>query len=142
MPSVKDILEKKGRDVATTTPTVTVLEATRLMNTRHVGALLVVEGGSVVGIFTERDVLTRVVAAGREPGSTKVEDVMSTPVAYCTLDTPLDDCRAIFTDKHIRHLAVMNGDQLAGIITSGDILAFEVTSHEQTIRYLQEYIHG
>jgi CBS domain-containing protein len=142
MANVKDILEKKGANVTTTTPSVTVLEATQAMNAHRVGALVVTEGDRVVGVFTERDVLTRVVAAGLDPTATRVEDVMTTPVAYCTLDTSLDDCKAIFTEKRIRHLPVMDGDKLAGIVTSGDLLAYEAKSHEQTIRYLEEYIHG
>ena len=140
MPTVKDILDRKWAKVLTSPPTNTVLDATRLMNRHRVGALLVEENGRVVGVFTERDVLTRVVGMERPPDKTRVADVMTTPVAYCTPETPLDECRAIFTGKRIRHLPVLDGPKLVGIITSGDLLAYEFTAHERTIRYLEEYI--
>jgi CBS domain-containing protein len=142
MACVKDILAKKGRRVWTTSPSSNVLDATHVMNNHRVGALLVLEDDQVVGIFTERDVLTRVVAAGRAPERTTIADVMTSPVAYCTPDTPVDECKAIVTDQRIRHLPVMDGNDLVGMITSGDLLAFEATDYAQTIRFLEEYIHG
>jgi CBS domain-containing protein len=142
MPFVKDILSRKGRNVWSTTPDATVLDATHSMNQYHVGALLVKQDDEIVGIFTERDVLTRVVAAGRDPVRTSIAEVMSAPVAYCTPDTPIDEVKAIITDQRIRHLPVIRNDQLDGMITSGDILAFEATDLSQTVRFLEEYIHS
>jgi CBS domain-containing protein len=140
MATVNDILSRKGGEVRTTTPEALVLDATRAMNQHRIGSLLVLQQGHVVGMFTERDVLTRVVAAGLDPASTRVADVMTTPVAYCTPDTSLDEARTVFTEKRIRHLPVLDGGQLVGIVTGGDILAHDMTSKEQTIRYLEEYI--
>lgn len=116
------------------------LDVTRLMNDHRIGAVIVVQDERVVEVFTERDVLTRVVAAGRDASATRVRDVMSSPGAYCTLATTLDECRAIFTDRRIRHLPVMESTRLVGVITSGDLLAFDVVSHQQTIHYLEQYI--
>jgi CBS domain-containing protein len=142
MPCVKDILARKGHKVWSTSTTFTVLDATHAMNQYRVGALLVKDDGEVVGIFTERDVLTRVVAAGLDPKTTPVEEVMSTPVAYCTPETTLETVKSIFTEQRIRHLPVINEDRLDGMITSGDILAFEASDLSETVRFLEEYIHS
>lgn len=142
MAKVSDILAKKGRKVLTSTVTATVLDATHDMNSHRVGALLVIDDGRPVGMFTERDVLTRVVGAEMDPKTTRLFEVMTTPVAYCTPEMTVEDCKAIFTEKRIRHLPVMNGEELVGMVTSGDIVAFEADDHKQTIRYLEEYIQS
>ena len=142
MPTVNDILKRKGNEVHTVAPSVTVLDATKLMNQHRIGALLVVQDGHVLGMFTERDVLTRIVAVSRNPTTTKVSEVMTTPVAYCTPESSLEECGDIFTARHIRHLPVLSENQLKGVITSGDVLAFETTTHQRTINYLEAYIQG
>jgi CBS domain-containing protein len=142
MPKVRDILAKKGQTVHTIEPEMMVLEATRLMNLERIGALVVRQNEHVVGIFTERDVLVRIVAAGLDPASVQVADVLTTPVAYCTPDTTIEQCSAIFTEKRIRHLPVMDGDTLVGIVTIGDILAFDAEKSRVTIQYLEEYIRS
>ena len=142
MPTVNDILKRKGNDVHTVAPDVNVLDATKQMNQHRIGALLVVQDGQVLGMFTERDVLTRIVAVSRDPASTKVREVMTTPVAYCTPESSLEECGDIFTARHIRHLPVLSDNELKGVITSGDVLAFESTTHQRTINYLEAYIQG
>ncbi len=112
------------------------------MNERRIGGLVVTSGDRVIGIFTERDVLIRVVAAGRPPGETLVESVMTTPMACCRRDTPLAECRAVMTNKRIRHLPVVEEGKLYGIISAGDILAGEVADQRETIEYLHEYLYG
>lgn len=141
MALAKDILAKKGTAVYATAPSTTVLEATRLMNEHRVGALLVLDGERIAGIFTERDVLVRVVAGALDPAITAVAAVMTTRITYCTPDATLDECRSVFTNKRIRHLPVLDHEKhLVGIITSGDVLAWESEGHQQTIKYLEEYI--
>ncbi|MCX7012692.1 MAG: CBS domain-containing protein [Candidatus Sumerlaeota bacterium] len=142
MARVQEILEKKGCQVATIGPEVTVLEAARQMNARRIGALVVVEGESIVGMFTERDILTRVVVGQLDPATTRVGRVMTTPVACCRPDTRLEECMSVMTIKRIRHLPVIEGTQLAGIVTSGDLLAREVAEHRETIEHLHQYIYG
>jgi CBS domain-containing protein len=146
---VKTILQKKGAFVASVRKDQTVLEAARQMNARRIGAVVVTDGDSVLGIFTERDVMTRVVALQLDPATTKVEQVMTCPVACCRPDTPLAECRQVMTTKRIRHIPVVEGNRLVGIVTSGDILAAEVAEHRekiddlhQTIDYLNEYMYG
>jgi CBS domain-containing protein len=142
VPTVREILNKKGNKVASMEKTHAVLEAAKKMNTERIGSLVVVDGDSVVGIFTERDILTRVVAAGRNPETTRVGDVMTSPVACCRRETTIEECRAVMTTKRIRHLPVVEDNKLLGIITSGDILAHNLETHKETIQYLHEYIYG
>jgi CBS domain-containing protein len=142
MTNAQSILSRKGSDVATVDLKASVLDAARVMNERRIGAVVVTSGPRVVGIFTERDVLTRVVAAGRAPAETPVETVMTTPMACCRRDTPLSECRAVMTNKRIRHLPVVEDGKLFGIISSGDILAGEVADQKETIEYLHEYLYG
>jgi CBS domain-containing protein len=140
MPTVRNILDRKGRDVVTTVATEMVVRAARLMNERGIGGLVVMSGANVVGIFTERDVMRRVVAEARDPDQTAIGDVMSSPVAHCLPETTLEECRALMTERRIRHLPVIEGDALCGIITSGDILAYQMAEQRDTIEYLNAYV--
>lgn len=142
MPSASTILDRKGNEVATVEREASVLDAAKLMNDRRIGALVVTSGNRVVGIFTERDILNRVVAAGKEPGSTPVGKVMTSPMACCRRDTSLAECKAVMSEKHIRHLPVVEDGKLFGMVSAGDILAGECADQQQTIEYLQEYLHG
>ena len=118
------------------------LKAATLMNERGIGGLVVLDGGRVAGMFTERDILRRVVAMRRDPATTPVREVMTSPVAYCRLETTLDECRAVMTDKRIRHLPVVDEKGVCGIVTIGDLMAHDVTDQQATIQYLNEYIFG
>jgi CBS domain-containing protein len=142
MPIVQDILTHKGTNVASVDRTWTVIDAAQLMNARRIGSLVVLEGSEVVGIFTERDILVRVVAARRDPETTVVGDVMSVPVVCCTSETELQECKAAFTNRRIRHIPVVDDGCLVGIVTSGDVLAREAYEREEAIESLTEYIGG
>lgn len=142
MATVRDILAKKGAFVAAVGRDHSVLDAAKEMNTRRVGSLVVTEGESVVGIFTERDILTRVVAVRRDPETTPVGEVMTAPVAVCHPDTTVEECRGVMTKQRIRHLPVVENGRLVGIITSGDILAREMAAQQSTIEYMHEYLYG
>jgi IMP dehydrogenase len=140
MPTVRNILDRKGRDVVTTVTTEKVVSAARLMNERGIGGLVVMQGAKLLGIFTERDVMRRVVAEARDPGKTTISEVMSSPVAHCGPDTTLEECRAMMTERRIRHLPVVDNGTLCGIITSGDILAHQIAEQRDTIEYLNAYV--
>jgi CBS domain-containing protein len=140
--TVRDILERKGTQVDMAAPTATALEAARLMNEHRIGSLLVMEETKLIGIVTERDILRRVVAAGLDPASVQVRDILSSPVACCRPDTSLEECRQVITEKRIRHLPVVDHGRLCGLVTSGDLLAYQLTEHESTIKYLNEYMFG
>lgn len=142
MPTTQSILDRKGTDVATIRHDASVLDAAGVMNGRRIGAVVVVNGDRVVGIFTERDILCRVVAEQRAPSDTIVESVMTSPMAVCRRDTTIVECRALMTTKRIRHLPVVEEGKLYGIISAGDILAREVVDQQATIEYLQDYLYG
>lgn len=142
MPTAQTILDRKGSDVATIAGDATVLDAAKEMNKRRIGAVIVSEGERVVGIFTERDILNRIVAAGKDAATTKIAGVMTSPMACCRRDTKISECRALMTTKRIRHLPVVEDGKLYGIISSGDVLANEVVDQQSTIEYLHDYLYG
>lgn len=144
MGAVSEILQQKPEHALRyARPDETVLAATQRMNEHGIGALLVTEAGRLVGIFTERDVLRRVVAAELAPAATLVADVMTTAVACCMPDTPIDDARNIFRQHRIRHLPVVNaGGAVQGLISIGDLNAYDAIHQEVTIHFLHEYLHG
>ncbi|MFO0844509.1 MAG: CBS domain-containing protein [Gemmataceae bacterium] len=143
MASVRDILARKGSYVFTVGQDATVLQAALLMNEHRIGALVVVEAGRVVGMFTERDVLQRVVAGQRDPALTRVADVMSSEVVCGSLETSVEEARGAMKNRRIRHLPVVDGDQaLLGMVSIGDLNAHSAADNEHTIHLLQEYLHG
>lgn len=143
MAAVKDILEGKGSQVLSISKTATVMDAALLMNEHKVGALVVIEHKKVIGIFTERDVLQRVVAVGEDPATTHIEQVMTTKLTYINPNTSLDDTRSIFKTKRIRHLPVIDDSgKLVGVISIGDLNAYDASSQESTIHFLHEYLYG
>ncbi|HTU19108.1 MAG TPA: CBS domain-containing protein [Gemmataceae bacterium] len=143
MATVRDILTKKGSQVWSISGETTVLHAAQLMTEEKIGALLVLDGERIVGMFSERDILQQVVAAARDPALTTVADVMTVEVACCTPDTPLEEARGAMKNRRIRHLPVVDRDErLLGIISIGDLNAFQVADQEQTIFLLNEYLYG
>ncbi|MHC4066314.1 MAG: CBS domain-containing protein [Planctomycetota bacterium] len=142
MSTAEVLLKQKGGQVVTIGREASVLEAARRMNDQRIGALIVADGEQAVGIFTERDILNRVVAAQRNASETKVGEVMTSPMACCTRSTTLAECKAVMTEKKIRHLPVVEEGKLYGMISSGDVLANEVANQEHTISYLSEYLYG
>lgn len=141
MPSVRDVVALKGGRVVCVSPDCLVLDAARIMMEGRFGGVLVQDSDNqVVGIFTERDVLRRVVAAQRDPATTLVSEVMSRELVTVSLDTKLDDCSALMTERRIRHLPAMDANGLQGIITPGDLLAFRVAEQETMIQTLEHYV--
>ena len=142
MATVESVLARKGGQVVTIGAADSALTAASLMNERGIGGLVVLDSGRVAGMFTERDILRRIVAMQRDPATTPVREVMTSPVAFCRRETTLDECRAVMTEKRIRHLPVVDETGVCGIVTIGDLMAHEVTDQEATIQYLNEYIFG
>ena len=142
MATLRDILARKGGAVIAVRPADTVLHAATLMNEEGIGGLLVLDpAGEPVGIFTERDVLRRVVAPGRDPAATRVGEVMSAPVTTGPPDLTVDECAALMTQRRIRHLPVRDGAGLVGIVTIGDILAYQVGEQQATIAQMTSYLY-
>ena len=143
MSTVGCILSGKGSEVHTISAGATVLEATQKMNQHKIGALVVTQGDRIGGIFTERDVLRRVVGNLRRPDEIKVADVMTQEVMWCTPDTEIDEAGRIMRDCRVRHLPVCDSEgHLIGLLSIGDINAYNVRDQEATIQFMNEYIHG
>jgi len=143
MPIVQDILAVKGSMVHTIDPSATVLAAIHYMNHHKLGALIVMNDGKVMGIFTERDVLRRVLGEQREPNSTFVSEVMTTDVICVAPETDLDDVSSIMQQKRIRHIPVCAGEgRIRGMISIGDLNAYHSTNQEAHIHFLSDYIYG
>jgi CBS domain-containing protein len=142
MYGVFELLRSKGAAVHTIEPDRTVLDAAREMNQRRIGSLVVVNEGRVVGIITERDILTRIVAAERAPASTRVADAMTSHVLTCGPSTSLDELRALMRQRRIRHVPVIEDDRLLGMVSIGDLNVAEAQGLSQTISYLEAYISG
>ncbi len=140
MATAKQLIAVKGDSVASLPPTATVLEAARLMNERHIGSVLVMEKNRLVGIFTERDVMRRIVAEERSPASTTLREVMTSQVAYAAEHTTLDEIRRVMREKRIRHLPVLEGRTPVGMISIGDLNKAEHDGQEETIRFLEQYM--
>ena len=144
MATVQDLLNSKGSsELFTIGPSASVLEAVEAMNSRKIGALIVMDEGQVVGIFTERDVLQRVVGEMRRPAATTLEEVMSRQVVCVEPDTDLDEVSAVMKDRRIRHLPVCNSERkLVGMISIGDLNAYHSSHREAALHYLNEYVYG
>lgn len=142
MPTVQDVLSEKGQKLFTTAPTATVLQAVNQMNQHKCGAVVVMDGDGVAGIFTERDVLTRVIGEGRSPATTFVGEVMTSQVVCCDPHADLDEVSALMRNRRIRHVPVCEDGRLVGLISIGDINAYSASNQEAHIHFLSEYIYG
>ena len=143
MATVGSIIAEKGSDVLSIRKDATVLEAAALMNEHRTGSVLVVTDDHVDGIFTERDVLRRVVGAGLDPSATRVGEVMTTELACCEPDTTVEEARTAMRNRKIRHLPVVDSDKkVHGIVSIGDLNAHHLDAQEQTIHFLRKYLYG
>lgn len=140
--AITAILDRKGSNVYSVSPSVTVCDAVAEMNRQRVGSVLVLEGGRLVGIFTERDVLRRVVGAGVDPRTTKIAEVMTRDVITITPETTIEETMRIFTEKRCRHLPVCENDRLVGTISIGDITRWMSDAHRFEAEHLKNYIAG
>lgn len=139
---VSAVLAEKGAQVYTVAPTSTVRDAVREMNEKGVGALLVMVEEEPVGIFTERDVLRRVVDEGRSPQSTRVADVMTADLLVVEPGTPIEQVMATMTERRIRHLPVVEDGKLVGLISIGDVTRWVSVNQEAHIQQMTDYITG
>ncbi|MGH7180019.1 MAG: CBS domain-containing protein [Tepidisphaeraceae bacterium] len=143
MPCAFDILRGKDSTVHSIEPDATVLAATHKMNQYKLGALVVMQSGKLVGMFTERDVLTRVVGEQRSPATTIVADVMTSQVIYATPQTEIEELASIMQQKRIRHVPICDeSGKLHGMISIGDVNAYHVSHQEEQIHFLNDYIYG
>jgi CBS domain-containing protein len=142
MARVSDILRGKGTDVLKIEASATVFAALEKLVEKNVGSILVTDGGEVVGIMTERDYLRKIAILGRTSHDTKVRDIMSSPLVYVTPETSVEETMAIMTDRRIRHLPVVENDDVVGILSIGDVVKYQSREQSFQIQYLTEYISG
>ena len=134
-----EILEEKGGHVLEIDADASVFEAVQQMVEANVGSLLVTEGGQVTGIVTERDYLRRVTLEGRTEEA-PVREIMSSPLVVATLETTVDECMALMTDRRIRHVPVVDGEKVIGLISIGDLVKFKSKLQTFEIQFLNDYI--
>ena len=142
MKTVKELLQVKGHDVWSIAPDSSVYDALGLMADKGVGALLVLEGGKVVGIVSERDYAREVDLMGRSSRQTPVREIMTQKVVYIRPENTAEDCMAVMTHKRIRHLPVLEDNQLVGIISIGDVVKSIIAEQQFVIQQLEQYITG
>ena len=142
MTTVRSVLQSKGSDIWSTAPDTLVFDALKVMAEKNVGALLVMEGNQLIGIFSERDYARKVVLKGESSHNIAIRNVMTSGVISVTPDQSIEDCMALMTGKHIRHLPVLENSKLVGMISIGDIVKALISQHEDTIKQLENYITG
>jgi CBS domain-containing protein len=142
MNTVRQLLKVKGEQVWTISKESTVLDSLELMAEKRIGALVVIEDGQVIGIFTERDYARRVGPERRNPEETRIEEVMTRELITINLNQTVNECMVLMTDNHVRHLPVMDGGRLVGIISVGDVVKDIIEELEFHVEQLKSYISG
>ncbi|WP_395738236.1 CBS domain-containing protein [Prosthecobacter sp.] len=140
--AAKTLLEHKGRDIWTITPSATVFQAIQMMSEKNIGALPVVEGTKLVGIISERDYMSKVAIKGKSSKATPVSDIMVRDVVSVGPDQSVSGCLEIITEHRIRHLPVVDGETLLGIVSIGDLVKWTIATQRMTIEQLNAYISG
>jgi CBS domain-containing protein len=143
MATVSQILRtKRDKSVLTIAPSAMVYDAVKLMAEKNVGALLVLEGGSVVGVITERDYARKVVLMARSSKETPVREIMTSPVMYVSPERTSEECMALMTENRFRHLPVMDKGRLVGLVSIGDLVKDVISEQKFIIEQLEHYIAG
>ena len=140
--SVELILRRKGSHVLSIAPDVTVYEALREMADKDIGALVVMDGTDLVGVFSERDYARKVILKDRSSKEMKVHEIMSIPVVTVTPKTTVDECMYLMTAKRCRHLPVVEGEMVVGLVSIGDLVNWIMTVQDFAIHQLEDYITG
>ncbi len=140
MKRVKDILIAKGNETFSITPDTSVYDAVHLLAEKEIGALLVMEGPLLVGIFSERDYARQIILKGRSSENTKVREIMTSKVLHATPENDTGECMTMMTDNRIRHLPIILDSQVVGVISIGDLVRSIIAEQESTIVDLKKYI--
>jgi CBS domain-containing protein len=140
MKTVRDVLKQKGQQIWSVSPGTTVYDTLKLMAEKEIGAVLVLESGRPVGIFTERDYARQVILKGKASKDTMVSDVMTSRVVFIRPDQNIEECMALMTDKRVRHLPVLEANELVGILSIGDVVKAVISEKQFIIQQLENYI--
>jgi len=141
MKTVRQLLQSKGSEVFSIAPHARVFDALKLMADKNIGALVVLDGGRLAGIITERDYARKVILHGKSSQEIPVGEIMSEKVLTVQPSQTVEDCMALMTDERVRHLPVVEGDRLVGLLSIGDLVKEVIADQEQTIKQLESYIH-
>ena len=139
---VKHLLEDKGGAIHAIEPDKPVLEAIRVMADKYIGALLVMRGSQLLGIVSERDYARKVILKGRSSADTPVREIMSTPVLTVASTDSVNHCMKLVTDKRVRHLPVVDGGRVIGVLSIGDLVKAVIADQAQELEHMQRYISG
>ena len=139
---VDQLLDGKGRDVWSITPDATVYDALELMAEKRIGALVVLEGEQLAGLFSERDYARKVILQGKSSKGTPVGDIMSRRVLCIGPEQTVQNCMALMTERRIRHLPVVAGERIVGVVSIGDVVKAVIADQEEVIEHLEHYIMG
>ncbi|MDQ3185929.1 MAG: CBS domain-containing protein [Pseudomonadota bacterium] len=142
MTTVRQLLEGKGHDVASIEPDKSVYDAMQLMAAKNVGALLVLQTGKLTGIVTERDYSRKAYQLDKPARDIAVKEIMTSQVAYVSPDYTAEDCMALVTEMRVRHLPVLENNEVVGIISIGDLVKDAISGQQFIIHQLERYIHG
>lgn len=142
MISVRHILEGKGNNVWSVTPETTVFDALKLMSEKNLGAVLVQHEGHLDGIFSERDYARKIILKGKSSKETTVDEIMTAEVVTVEPKHSIEDCMALMTSQRVRHLPVLDGGKVVGVISIGDVVKSIISDQEETIKHLENYISG
>jgi len=137
--TVKELLQRKGYEIHAISPNATVFDALTLMAAKNVGALLVLDGQTLVGVISERDYARKVILHGKSSKETPVREIMTSRVVHVSPDTPVEACMALMTDKHVRHLPVMDDGALIGVISIGDVVNAIISNQQFAIDQLKTF---
>ena len=142
MRTVKDILTTKGNEVKTIDSKRSVYEAIVMMDDHHIGSLVVTDDGKLAGVVTERDYACKIIVKGRASKTTQIGDIMSDRLVVVKPETTINECMALMTDKRIRHLPVLDGEELVGLVSIGDVVKEVIDEQNFVIEQLESYIHS
>ena len=142
MKTIKDLLSNKGQEVWSVGPDATVYEAIELMADKGVGALMVMDDERPAGIISERDYARKVILVGRSSKDTLVREIMTSRLIHTSPDRSVEECMTLMTTNKIRHLPVMEADQLVGIVSIGDLVKATISDQQSTIEQLERYINS
>ncbi|MGB0748193.1 MAG: CBS domain-containing protein [Magnetospiraceae bacterium] len=140
MTTVRQLLNEKGRDVFAVTPEDTVLDAVKLLAEKNIGVVLVVEADKPIGILSERDYTRNIILKGKSSANTSVKDIMQSRLLCVTEEKSVEECMALMTDKHIRHLPVVEGERVIGMVSIGDLVKSIISAQKHIIEQLETYI--